>query len=601
MRIIPFVLSLSFVLPAFAEHRTPEELKAAARAALAEHNIVALPHFAPNQREDKMQILLELEKVAVVGYPEGGFAVIAKDTENETLWGYSSAPFDSDNPAPGFLNLMGSINDSMAKGNGQSSRSFVRRAIDESDLPDHVDPLIKTQWYQKAPYNNLTPTLDGQQCLTGSTATTVAQIVNYYGRPFHLEGTEYCCLWDENRNITDRFEVDLSTLTWDFDQMVSNYSSQDYTEAQAHSVASLMYACGLTLNVMYGLDVSGGAISETKLHKLNYKVKSFGSLHDLAEGNPIIYTSKGNAMIIDGYDENGLMHINFGWEGRDDGYYAMDDSEFKYHYEEGTGNDRIRGLVVTHYDKAVADDLEYYVNPRTLNAVFIQPLKIDKEHLVNTDVFIPSTITFESEEYAVDLEEEYTSFKNTDATSFTFEEGISFVPAFFASQCKNVKEIRLPSTIEHIGDYALHNGYVEDIYCAAMVPPTVGTNALPYISWTPSIYPKSTLYVHVPAEAIEDYRQAPGWDQFTDFVAIEDQDGIEEIEAEKPAFSLADGTMTFTATDKPLTVRIFNAVGASVRTFTVSSHSTQTMPLDALSAGIYIIDANHQTFKVRVP
>lgn len=603
MRTFPILLAFGAVMPACAEQRSAEELIATAHAALAERHIIVSPNYVGGEKTDNMQILLDLDEVAVVGYPEGGFAVIAKDTDHETLWGYSSAPFDLENPAPGFLDLMTSINDGLAKKNGRSARSAICRAIDNEDLPDHVEPLITTQWYQETPYNNLTPIVDGKHCRTGCTSTALAQVINYYRRPNHFEGTGYAHLWGDNGPDSDtRFEVDFSTLSWDFDQMVSNYGTQEYTEEQANSVANLMYACGLHIHVLYGVEATAGAIPFVLLSKLNYKTKEKASLRDLANGNPVIYERIDHAMIIDGYDDNGFLHFNFGWGGRDDGFYALNDTEFKYHYI-GENEDRsyIPGLVTTHFDKTLNEYGEFYVNPRFHTALFDKPRMIDEGHLYNTNVIIQNAITFEGEEYAVEYEEGKKPFAKTDATSFTLEEGITRVPSYLGYGCSGVREIHLPSTLQHISDYAFYSSTIDDVYCAAMIPPTVGTKALPVVPYTPAIWPQKNITIHVPADAIEAYKLAPGWNEYKEFVAIENSEGIEDISTDSSAFSICDGSMNFTADNNPLTVRIINVVGAVVRTFTLTPHTTQCLPLESLTSGIYIIEVNGKSSKIKLP
>lgn len=547
MRLATVLLLTGLALPAWAEQRTADELIAAARTALAEHHITPAPNRAPGESSDGMRILYELSNVAVVGFPEGGFAVIAKDTEHETLWGYSTVAFDAESPAPGFLALMGNINNCMAKADGRSTRSAMRRALDRDGLPERVEPLIKTQWNQRAPYYNLTPTIEGEHCLTGCSVTALAQVINYNGRPTHLDGMGMAQIWymPETENKSERFETDLSTLTWDFDQMVSNYEQEEYTEQQASSVANLMYACGLTLHVVYGVKGTGGFWLNSCMGSFNYKTKAKGSLRDLAEGNPILYAAEDHGMIIDGYDEEGFLHFNFGWGGRDDGFYATDDTDFKYGF---SGDyDFIPGFVVTHYDKATCESGEYYFNPRTHSALFDKPLKKDNEHLCETDVFLPCTVSIEGEDYAVVFDNEDTdAFANTDATSFTFEEGTTSIPRSIARYCEHVKEVHLPSTTKHVSDYALHTRAIKDIYCAATVPPTLGANALPP-GRKLKIDPY-TVTVHVPAEAINAYKQHPKWKE-ANVVALDNSMGIiapENDENNAPSYDLSGRGVTNT-------------------------------------------------------
>jgi len=53
----------------------------------------------------------------------------------------------------------------------------------------------------------------------------------------------------------------------------------------------------------------------------------------LTAGHPVLYSGKdinfevgilvGHNFIIDGYDENGLVHVNWGWHGDQDGYFDI--------------------------------------------------------------------------------------------------------------------------------------------------------------------------------------------------------------------------------------------------------------------------------------
>ncbi|HBF06195.1 MAG TPA: hypothetical protein DDW28_08940, partial [Prevotella sp.] len=49
-----------------------------------------------------------------------------------------------------------------------------------------VPAMLSTTWAQTAPYYNMTPQVDGKQCLTGCIATALAQILNYYQYPEKL-------------------------------------------------------------------------------------------------------------------------------------------------------------------------------------------------------------------------------------------------------------------------------------------------------------------------------------------------------------------------------------------------------------------------------
>ena len=55
-------------------------------------------------------------------------------------------------------------------------------------------------------------------------------------------------------------------------------------------------------------------------------------MENLNANYPIIYSgdngAEGHAFVVDGYDSNGLFHINWGWNGESNGYFALDATEY---------------------------------------------------------------------------------------------------------------------------------------------------------------------------------------------------------------------------------------------------------------------------------
>ena len=592
LRLMGLMLMSAFALSTSADNRSTDELLAEAHAALVERGIEPSRCCAPGTEAEKMQILYELDGLAVVGYPSGGFAVIAKDNRHKALWGYSSSAFSDTTPAPAFLALMKSFNSSLAEerealGDTHSEPDSGVRAPFKVSEP--LAPLIKTQWYQRAPYNNQTPILDGEHCMTGCSATALAQVVNYYGYPTQFHGEGYALVISEDRQYKEKIN---ETLSWDFDKMVNNYDQEEYTDEQALAVSSLMYACGLGIHVVYGLTATAGAIYY-KPSFVNYKITA-ASLKDLDEGDPIIYQAVDHVMIIDGYDENGFLHFNFGWGGRDDGYYDMLDGDFKYHDDNYDGSHL--GKAVKYIDKTTTEGNTYYFNPRNHKALFEAPLKVDATHLVERDVVLRKTVNIGGADYDVNYESaELIDYQGTDVRSFTLEEGFTTVPVRLTRDCKEVTEVHLPSTLESVPASSLDAKSITDIYCAALVPPAAEKHALP---WPALVIQSIDVTLHVPEEAVEAYRQADEWSRMTRIVPIEDKTGVESVGlTESGCVGMVGGVMTFKADDKPLAVRIVNVAGAVVRTLNLAPWEQTTV--DDLPAGVYIIDVNGRTFKMR--
>ena len=199
-----------------------------------------------------------------------------------------------------------------------------------------VAPLITTQWDQVTPYNKLTPVYNGYHTPTGCAATSLAQIMRYYRWPATGIGSNsyyHATFGTLSSNFYEH--------TYDWDNMIDNYANS-YTDSQATAVATLMYDCGIALNMDYALEGSGSntvcKINGASTH-FNYNVVSrshnsystaeFKRIMDnaLDNSNPIIFNAQGSggghSFVVDGYDATGLYHVNWGWGGVSDGYFNV--------------------------------------------------------------------------------------------------------------------------------------------------------------------------------------------------------------------------------------------------------------------------------------
>lgn len=123
--------------------------------------------------------------------------------------------------------------------------------------------------------------------------------------------------------------------------MIDRYNNGEYSSEQADAVALLMKDCGVSLNMNYG-PVSGASIysyypafknyfrySSRTVNRSGCETAEFTKIitDELQEGRPIIYCGTGedggHAFVVDGYDTNYFLHVNWGWGGYSDGYFDM--------------------------------------------------------------------------------------------------------------------------------------------------------------------------------------------------------------------------------------------------------------------------------------
>ena len=214
-----------------------------------------------------------------------------------------------------------------------------------------VEPLLTALWDQQEPYYNHCPVYNGQLCVTGCPATSLAMVFYYWKFPVGpvpaVSGYS---------NYSYGFQVEaLPGTTFDWENMIDDYRS-GYTEAQADAVAWLMRYIGQeeqmnytpTGSGAYGSDILRavkffGYNSETAeiYYKYSYNNNTWAAMiqEELVNNRPIVYcgydsNAGGHAFNVDGYDaSDDTYHINWGWSGDYNCYCALNaftDGEYNF-------------------------------------------------------------------------------------------------------------------------------------------------------------------------------------------------------------------------------------------------------------------------------
>ncbi len=209
-----------------------------------------------------------------------------------------------------------------------------------------VEPLLSTVRDQYAPYNNSCPyylyndgTLSSEPCISGCVATCIEQVLTYWRHPAELVDTLYG--WETEHYVIDDV---LPGTQIDWANVLNDYSN-DYTEQQAKAVADLTYWCGVAAHMSWTPTSSGASLYrafEPLWRAFDYETIAFVQRrlytneawnrmlrNELENGRPICYTGhnmalSGHAFNIDGVDEEGYYHLNWGYGGDYDGYYDLD-------------------------------------------------------------------------------------------------------------------------------------------------------------------------------------------------------------------------------------------------------------------------------------
>lgn len=270
----------------------------------------------------------------------GGFVLVGADDRLPEVLGYSDqASFDPDNLSPEFRYWMQCYEEELSQITNPLSPPLRG---DRGGVS--VSPLLSSTWNQSSPYNDLAPLYNetGGRCVTGCVATAMAQVMYYHKHPEIGTGS-HSYLWVCTNPVGKS-----ATLSANFGQTVYNWSSmldtyKSYTPQQGAAVATLMYHCGVSIEMGYGQ--SSGAYTEKvpvalntyfgydpnyqRIRKDMYPADSLNRIiaAELQANRPVLVSGSndegGHAFVCDGCDNKGYFHINWGWGGSNDGYYLL--------------------------------------------------------------------------------------------------------------------------------------------------------------------------------------------------------------------------------------------------------------------------------------
>lgn len=319
------LLAASAATAALASPLTPQQALARLESSPSQRRL------APGAKS--LRLVASMPEIYVFSSGKG-YEILPADDCAQALLGYSeSGEFDSSNPA--FEWWLGEYGRQMefARRNGAPLMAPRRLAGPE------IQPLVKTLWDQGGPYNLLCPEYRGHRCPVGCVATAMAQVMKYYNYPPVGTG-EHSYHWAKGDTT---LSFDYAATRFDWAQMADVYDNRS-TEAQKQAVAQLMYAVGVSVNMIYlpgesgaySQDMGGAMTSHFGYDKSYwmpsrdyYDLDTWQQMcyDNLAAGMPILYTGVGadggHQFICDGYSSDGYFHFNWGWGGMSDGWFLL--------------------------------------------------------------------------------------------------------------------------------------------------------------------------------------------------------------------------------------------------------------------------------------
>ncbi|MCD4792477.1 MAG: C10 family peptidase [Bacteroidales bacterium] len=272
----------------------------------------------------------------VINFKEGGFVIVSADDRVKPILAYSlknSAPENVDNAEVNYwldvynkqieYAVINNLNNAVILNEWEGIRNENFSKSEKA-----VTPLLTTTWDQGGAYNDYCPT----GTPTGCVATAMAQIMNYY--EFPVTGAKSHAY---DHPTYGNQSADFSTGNYDWASMPDGSASD--------AVAWLMYHCGVAVDMNYGPTGSGAASRDVTYTLANYFKYDQGldyiSIDDYSNSawisilkneldyaRPVYYSGRsdasgGHAFVFDGYDDSDNFHVNWGWSGIYNGYFAI--------------------------------------------------------------------------------------------------------------------------------------------------------------------------------------------------------------------------------------------------------------------------------------
>ncbi len=280
---------------------------------------------------------------------DDGYVIVSGDDRLRPVLGYASVgKFDVDSLPPNMKWWLGEYAREIAAflcNQDENSAVPIRQPErTESAERNTVAPLVTTIWNQTAPYNDQCPLSLGRKSVTGCVATAMAQIVNYHNWPQGTGAGTYSYTIKLN-GVASKVQFNYSATTFAWANMLDDYSAGNPGFSQKMAVANLMLACGVGVHMKYSPDESGAysfAVPYALINYFKYDSATRMLLRDyyyasewedivyreISEGRPVLYSGTndagaGHAFVCDGYGADGLFHINWGWGGYYDDYFAL--------------------------------------------------------------------------------------------------------------------------------------------------------------------------------------------------------------------------------------------------------------------------------------
>ena len=318
----------------------------------------ATTQFAIERATPELVYTGQNEAFYVFNLSDHNFVIIAGDDAHRPVIGYSDeSSFDASNIPPALAYYLDGVAECMLQLRHAVATPDV--AVEWASVLEHgrlmsrhggrgTGYFCQTKWNQDYPYNCCCPddpAGSGGHAIVGCLATAMSQLMRFWAYPAQGIGS-HCYVHETYGEIC----ADFGNTTYDWDNM-PNVLNSNSTDAEKLATGTLCFHCGVTIDMGYGPDGSGGASGPipgvmhtyfnycdaiVQLSRNDFETETWKTMvrEQFDMGWPMYYggcqDGGCHAFVCDGYDDNDMFHFNLGWGGGSDGWYLIDDAPYTH-------------------------------------------------------------------------------------------------------------------------------------------------------------------------------------------------------------------------------------------------------------------------------
>ena len=330
-------------------------------AALAAAKKFATAQMALERTEPQLVYTAQNDAFFVFNLGSDSFVIIAGDDAYRPVIGFSDASrFEADNIPPALQDYLDGIAERIGRMRRQGNATATPLVAAEWASVTERGLLLsrnggrertffcQTKWNQDYPYNICCPedpAGSGGHTYVGCLATAMSQLMRFWAYPTKGNGS-HCY----NHSDYGQICADFGSTNYDWDNM-PNVLNNNSTDEEKLATGTLCFHCGVTIDMGYGPDGSGGASgpipgvmntyfnyseANVQLRRDDYETETWKTMvrEQFDMGWPMYYGGCENdgchAFVCDGYDDNDYFHFNLGWGGSSDGWYHIDEAPYTH-------------------------------------------------------------------------------------------------------------------------------------------------------------------------------------------------------------------------------------------------------------------------------